>query len=204
MDELIKNARKPEGELGQQMIERMNKGHVELASWAMKFIDVQPEHIVLDLGCGGGVNVETFTTKCTDGHVTGLDYSPLCVKNAIERNKKAIDANKCSIIEGDVMDLPFEDDTFDIVTAFETIYFWPDLATSFKEVKRVLKPGGMFVICNETNKDTETQKIWKERVGDIKFYTAEELAEILTNAGFADAMMVTKDKPYDWICIFAI
>ena len=38
-----------------------------------------------------------------------------------------------------------------MVTAFETVYFWPELAQNFREVYRVLKPGGVFFICNEAN-----------------------------------------------------
>ena len=43
------------------------------------------------------------------------------------------------------MELPYETGKFDLVTAFETVYFWPDLKQSFSEVFRVLKPGGMFM-----------------------------------------------------------
>ena len=39
--------------------------------------------------------------------------------------------------------------------AFETVYFWPELAQNFREVYRVLKPGGIFFICNEANGETD-------------------------------------------------
>ena len=50
--------------------------------------------------------------------------------------------------QASVAELPFEAEQFDVVTAFETIYFWPELAQNFREVYRVLKPGGTFFICN--------------------------------------------------------
>lgn len=49
------------------------------------------------------------------------------------------------------MDLPFGNDVFDLITAFETIYFWPDILEALKQVHRVLKPNGTFMICNEVN-----------------------------------------------------
>ena len=49
----------------------------------------------------------------------------------------------------------FAGDWFDAVTAFETVYFWPDLPLCFREVYRVLKPSGTFLICNESNGDTD-------------------------------------------------
>lgn len=49
--------------------------------------------------------------------------------------------------QASVAELPFEAEQFDVVTAFETVYFWPELAQNFREVYRVLKPGGIFCGC---------------------------------------------------------
>ena len=49
------------------------------------------------------------------------------------------------------MKLPFGNEAFDIITAFETIYFWPNINEAFKQVYRVLKGSGTFMICNESN-----------------------------------------------------
>ena len=64
-------------------------------------------------------------------------------------NAQAIRESRCKVVEGAVAELPFGKDTFDMVTAFETIYFWPDIEHCFNEVKRVLKDGGVFAIVNE-------------------------------------------------------
>lgn len=45
--------------------------------------------------------------------------------------------------------LPFKDNAYDMATAFETVYFWPDIEKSFAEVRRILKPGATFLIVNE-------------------------------------------------------
>ena len=48
--------------------------------------------------------------------------------------------------------MPFPDGVFDLVTAVETHYFWPDMAADMREVFRVLKPGGGFILIAEAYK----------------------------------------------------
>ena len=110
-----------------------------------------PDARVLDCGCGGGANMKRLLKKCPQGIVKGIDYSPV----SVEKSKKAQrgrhsrrDAAPCW--QGSVADMIFASDWFDAVTAFETVYFWPDLPQCFREVYRVLKPGGTFLICNES------------------------------------------------------
>ena len=59
-------------------------------------------------------------------------------------NETAIADGRCAVLQGSVADMMFADNWFDAVTAFETVYFWPDLPRCFREVWRVLKPGGTF------------------------------------------------------------
>ena len=56
------------------------------------------------------------------------------------------------------MKLPFRGETFDVITAFETIYFWPDISEAFKKVYKILKIGGTFMICNESNGEIQRMK----------------------------------------------
>ncbi len=53
--------------------------------------------------------------------------------------------------QGDASSLAFPDTSFELATAFETVYFWPGLEKCFKQVFRVLRPGGVFMICNESD-----------------------------------------------------
>ena len=157
--ELLLNARKPEGELGSKLIDNMNINHESLAKWSLSHLNISKKDVILDIGCGGGVNVERFI-KMTDNKVYGLDYSELACERSKELNKKAIDNGRCEIIQGSVSDMPFEDDYFDVVTGFETVYFWPDFVNDLKEVRRVLKENGQLFIANEAQpiEDDERQK----------------------------------------------
>ena len=116
---ILKNVRKPKGFFGKRTISRMNENHAPLTTWALGLMDIRNEDVVLDIGCGGGEAIAKMATKA--GKVMGLDYSPLSVKEAKKRNQEDMERGKVRIEEGSVSKLPFEDDTFTKVTAFETI-----------------------------------------------------------------------------------
>lgn len=81
--------------------------------------------------------------------------------------------------QASVAELPFEAEQFDVVTAFETVYFWPELAQNFREVYRVLKPGGIFFICNEANGETTKDDRWTQIINGMTIYTDTALKEYL-------------------------
>ena len=99
--------------------------------------------------------------------------------------RAAIEAGRCAIVQGNVLELPFENERFDVVTAFETVYFWPEIARCFTEIHRVLKAGGVFMITNETSGKTGAHEKWQKLVDGLSVYTGEELESLLSSAGFA-------------------
>lgn len=179
------NCGKPEGTMGKVVVAMMNRGHAGTAAWGFSHLDLQGNEEVLDCGCGGGANIAVFLRMVDEGHVTGLDYSTVSVAKSREVNRAAIDAGRCEIVQGNVQELPFDDARFDVVTAFETVYFWPEIACCFAEVHRVLKSGGVFMITNETTGKTGAHEKWQKLVDGMSVYTGEELESLLTGAGFA-------------------
>ena len=192
--ELLINARKPEGELGRELLNRMNKSHETLAQWGVSHLNIEKDVTILDIGCGGGVNVERFL-KMTDEKVYGLDYSEISVEESTNLNKLAIEEGRCEIIQGSVSELPFEDNKFDIVTGFETVYFWTDFINDLKEVCRVLKDDGIIFICNESIPN-ETNLRQKELVEllDMNIYSEETMDMALREAGFSDVISFRKKE----------
>ena len=93
----------------------------------------------------------------------------------------------------------FTDTSFDVVTAFETVYFWPGLPKCFQEVYRVLKPGGIFLICNESNGDTDKDEKWTELIGGMTIYRDVELKAAMQEAGFMNIQI--HKNPKDWLCV---
>ncbi|WP_407424351.1 class I SAM-dependent methyltransferase [Methanobrevibacter sp.] len=209
-DELLINARRPEGELGVELLNHMNENHEGLARWSVSHLDISKEDVILDIGCGGGVNVSRFL-KMSENRVIGLDYSEVAVEESIKLNKSAIEGGRCEIIQGSVSDLPFEDSTFDIATAFETVYFWPDFVNDLKEVRRVLKDGGIIFIANEAlPKEDDSRQEHIIELLDMNIYSEFELRESLSHAGFNGVKTFVKeskdsftDEHADWICLMA-
>ena len=202
--ELIKNARKPVGELGHQILERMNRSHETMAVWGVSHFDVAEDDLILDIGCGGGRNIERFAAEIESGKVVGIDYSDVSVEKSIKLNREAIDEGKVEVIQGSVSEMPFDDGTFDIVTGFETIYFWPDFINDLKEVNRVLKKDGLVFFCNEAvYREGEMEK-YDDLVEllDMKIYSEDVLKESLEKTGFKDFSAYVNDEN-DWICITA-
>ena len=101
----------------------MNTGHSKLAKWGFTKIYTKLDSKVLDIGCGGGANIVNWIKKCSTGHVTGIDYSKVSVEESKKLNAIAIKQGRCDIVYGDVSSMPFDDEAFDCVSAFETVYF---------------------------------------------------------------------------------
>ena len=177
------NTRKPTGLGGKVMVSMMNSGHAALADWGLGALEIPDGAWILDCGCGGGANIAKLLKEHPDAMVTGVDYSDVSVGKSREVNKSAIDAGRCEIIEASVSELPFENARFDVVTAFETVYFWQDLDKCFGEVFRVLKPGGKFLICNECGGAPKDEK-WTRIVDGMRVYDENALRAALKNSGF--------------------
>ncbi len=198
----FENTRKPVGFGGKIMVAMMNSGHGAMADWGLQHITIAEDATVLDAGCGGGANIKKLLTKCPRGMVKGIDYSEISVEKSRKVNAKAISAGCCEVIQASVAELPFEDNTFDLVTAFETIYFWPGLIDCFREVYRVIKPGGTFFICNESNGETSKDEKWVEKIGGMTIYNAAKILNALNEVGFSNAQVIKNDK--GWLCVTAI
>ena len=85
--EKITQCMKPHGEEGFETISNMNENHKEISEFAFECVNVGNNDKILDIGCGGGVNIEKFL-KLTKNNVDGLDYSEVSVKASLEQNRK--------------------------------------------------------------------------------------------------------------------
>ena len=196
----FENTRKPIGLGGKIMVTMMNLGHSPVARWGLRFLELTPDAKVLDCGCGGGANIKRLLKKCPQGVVKGIDYSPVSVEKSKRVNETAVTKGRCTVLRASVTELPFESEQFDAVTAFETVYFWPDLPQCFREVWRVLKSGRTFLICNESNGDTDKDEKWTEIIGGMIIYKDIELKSCLEQAGFFDVQIYKKKT---WLCVTA-
>ena len=137
----------------------------------------------------------------TSGKVFGVDFSKVAVAETKKTNKSEVKSGRCQVFLADVKKLPFEDAKFDVVTAFETVYYW-QLEDSFKEVFRCLKPGGTFMIVNEAAGLNPANFEWEKTIKGLKIYNAAQISSALKSAGFAE-IAVDEIAEKDYICVIA-
>jgi len=159
----------------------MNIGHARLHRWGLEAAGIRPRDKVLDVGCGGGRAIARILAR-TRREVAGVDHSPEAVGTTRRLNRSAIASGRLRVLEGSVDHLPFRDGFFNVATAFETTYFWPDLQAGLIEIRRVLSPGGRLVITNEVA-DREAAGRWAERL-DMNVPDGRSLAALAREAGF--------------------
>jgi len=147
---VFRQVRKPTGWLGKRMLRAMNLSHAAMTEWGLQNLAVPAEAAILDIGCGGGATVRRLAALASGGKVVGLDYSAASIAVSRNTNAREIEAGRVQFLLGSVTHLPFSDGAFDVVTAVETHYYWPDLPVNLREILRVLKPGGTLTLIAET------------------------------------------------------
>lgn len=103
---------------------------------------------VLDVGTGPGSLATEFAKKLPHTKVVGLDLSDVVLAVASENAHKNEVASRVSFKKGNAEDMPFDDDTFDLVISSNTLHLLEDPVEMFNEVQRVLSPEGKFFISD--------------------------------------------------------
>lgn len=195
--------RHPKGFWGNRVLKAMNgKQHAALPEWVFPEIQLEKNCRVLDVGCGGGANIARLLEKCPECHVTGLDISTLAVEVSTELNYRAFKDGFCLIVGGNALQMPLAREIFDLVTAFETIYYWASLDYGFLEMFRVLKPGGTLLIANERDGLLPEDEVLYKAVGTMRIYHPEEIVQSLEEAGFIN-IQTRNDEKRHFICFTA-
>lgn len=125
-------------------------------SWrkdVLKRMSVRKESKALDVCCGTGDWAISLAEAVGDqGDVVGLDFSQNMLSVAKEK-KEGLNLKQLRLIQGNAMDLPFAENSFDYVTIGFGLRNVPDYMTVLEELHRVVKPGGS-VVCLETSQPT--------------------------------------------------
>lgn len=177
---LFTNCACPEGRMGRAMLWFMNCCHAPLTNWGLDLIGIQNNWTMLDIGCGGGATLKRLLKRSKHAQVYGIDISEESVAKARKVNVHLL-GHQVFVCQGSAEKLPYEDGKFDLVTAVETVYFWPNLPECVKEVRRVIKPGGQFVVMVEV---VTMNSKWLKVVEGMTAYPPEQLKQFLDDAGF--------------------
>ncbi|MDR2737244.1 MAG: class I SAM-dependent methyltransferase [Gracilibacteraceae bacterium] len=180
---LIEQCKTPRGLLGRIMLRIMNGAHRGLTVWGLA--KVPPCSKVLDVGCGGGAALSLMAETDRFEHIYGIDISPDAVSLATAKNRRHIETGLVTIMQGSVLELPFDDNTFDAATTFQSHYHWPDIITAIQEIYRVLKPGGQFVLVAE---------IYKIKYHMQEYNNTEQTKILFEDGGFSSVDLSTYQK----------
>ncbi len=120
---------------------------------------LRPGEVVVDLGCGSGKDVIAAARLVGEkGHVIGVDMTEAMLARARERQREA-GLGSVSFLLGTVEDLPVESETVDVALSNCVINHVTDKARAYREIYRVLKPGGRFVIADVASKYQLPQEV---------------------------------------------
>jgi len=201
MVRMTNQVRKPSGRMGRAVVTRMNFSHAALTDWGLEHVRIEPSFTILDVGCGGGRTIREMAARATAGRVLGVDYSEASVEASREANRDAVADGRVEVQQGSVSRLPFADAMFDLVTAVETHYYWPDLANDAREILRVLKPGGTLLVIAEAYKGRYG---WLFQLAMLpmraRLMSADEHRAWLETAGFT-GVEVSEKRGHGWICV---
>jgi SAM-dependent methyltransferase len=198
---LLREVRKPSKWVGRFFLWIMNHSHSRLTDWGLTHVTVGKSFTILDVGCGGGRTVQKLAAMATEGAVYGVDYAKGSVAASRVKNASAIQAGRVAIAQGTVSRLPFADGSFDLVSAVETQYYWPDLVADMQEIRRVLKPGGTLIILAESYKKGKTNKLLQPvmKVLNAAYLSVEEQRDLFLAAGFRD-VETFEERGSGWMC----
>lgn len=118
----------------------------------MKELFVKKGHQVLDVCCGTGDWSIQLAEKAPEAQVTGLDFSENMLEVAKDKTKHY---KNIELLQGNAMDMPFEDGLFDFVTIGFGLRNLPGYKSAIDEFYRVLKPGGVLVILETSNPENK-------------------------------------------------
>lgn len=188
----------------------MNSRHSKVTDWGLKQTSIEKHYTILDLGCGGGRTVSKLAATAEQGRVYGIDYSEASVAASRRTNARWMRTNarwiamgRVEIRHGSVSQLPFPNDMFDLVTAVETHFWWPNLPADMSEIFRIVKKGVKLIIIAEVYKGANTMvaklaEKYAQRTG-MTLLDVDEHRELFRNAGYSDVTVnVVPDK--GWIC----
>ena len=184
--------RKPSGENGIKVGERMNEGNLQINLNTIESLKLKAGDNILEIGMGNGFFIKNIFESNDDFHYTGCDFSELIVEEAQKLNATFIENRKAEFFHGDVNALPFENEIFDKVFTINTIYFWDPPAKALAEIARVLKQRGQLTIAIRPKSIMENYPFTKY---GFTMYSKEELASLFSANNFHVTQVVEKGEP---------
>lgn len=158
-----------------------------------QFANIKQGDSVLDLGSGAGNDCFVARSIVGDqGRVVGLDFTSAMLEKARANNQK-LGFTNVQFVEGDIENIPLENDSFDVVISNCVLNLVPDKEKAFAEIRRVLKPGGHFCVSDVVLKGELPSKLKK----DAEMYAGcvsgaielDSYLKIIESSGYNDVVI---------------
>lgn len=184
---IAKQSSNPSGVLGRLISNIMAMETSRENGITLDRLELRQGNRLLEVGFGHGKTIKRAASLYSGGFIAGVDVSDLMVHMASRRNRSLTKTGRVELKRGDASALPFADGSFDKAYAVHTVYFWPKPHEQFKELQRVLKEDGLFVLCFRY--DEKAFEAFPENV--YKFRSADEICTILQDSGFKSTRVET-------------
>ncbi len=164
--------------------EGMEKGHRPVGEQAIALMDLPPDARVLDVGCGSGWATRVMADKASQGRVVGIDISDAMVTLAADTSKNFLNVE---FRVASAEKLPFFDGEFSHAFSMESLYYYADMVSALREIKRVLAPGGVFVSVVDLYLENEPSHQWIEDLNvPVQLLSVADYRSLFSQAGFVN------------------
>ncbi len=177
------------------------QAQIDLIEELLQWSGIQQAENILDVGCGiGGSSL--YLAKKFNAKVTGITLSPVQASRAAERATEALLNTQASFQVADAQNMPFADNSFDLVWSLESGEHMPDKTKFMQECYRVLKPGGKFIMVTWCHRSTENEALTtdeKQHLADIyRVYCLPYVISLPEYAEIARNLPLQNISTADW------
>jgi len=116
---------------------------------AVDALEIARDAAVVDVGCGTGSALRRIAPRVPEGRLVGVDPTPRMIAIARERAAEDPSGHRLELLVAPAETCPLADDVADLVLAFDSIDHWDDRRAGLSEVRRILRPGGRFVVVKD-------------------------------------------------------
>ncbi len=189
----------PSGIVGKLFTKLMNIMNQKQYKAVLENLNLEPNDTLLDIGFGNGYLINKLLKNNIPIKIFGIEISNDMINNVSKKYKQFIENGYLKLCLENIENTSFNNETFDKIYTINTIYFWNDLEKCFSEIKRILKPNGIFLNAIYTKEYLD--KIIYTKYGFNKF-SLEDIIKVSEKNGMKiiKVVEIKKKKAY---CVIA-